>query len=613
MGTEVPETRVLGDGGAMMPQPAATMIRVTPLLAVLAAVAGCGSFDDERDRMSFWEFEEDTDSETETYDEPEDEDCPENYLDNLGRCIRYVNFQSENPTCGYTWDTSYPDIQSGIDAAFAAALVLGHCEVWVAEGVYRSFEGSPNDSIKLRPWVSVYGGFAGDETLLANRDIAAHPTVIDGREEDGPGHSYHVVLGSTESALDGMIVQGGLADGDPPHHRGGGIYLNAASTKIRNCMLRENRAIDGGAVFIYAMQPAFSDTVFEDNEAVNGGALYAINGLPLFDGVTFSGNRAEANGGAAFFEQYYGGCQVMLSDALFEDNAAEGDGGAVYNMGCSVTVDNGEFDGNSAAQDGGGIATYRGTLTLESCTVSANEAGRDGGGVLAQLTGIDLARSVVENNSAARDAGGIYLTTTFGKIFSSRVIANRASRNGGGLAVLYDTPRVVNTAIAGNRAESGGGIHNGARAEPDLINALLHGNRASFRGGGIYNADLAAPRILNTILWNDFPDEIRDEGKGGAEVSYSLVRGGYPGSFVFDQDPLLRKEGRWFDAGILGEPGDDSWIEGDYHLLAGSPCIDFSDETEAPSHDADGEFWLDEPEAGLPGVTVDMGPLDYAP
>jgi predicted outer membrane repeat protein len=587
--------------------------RTARLLAVLALLAGCGSTDDERDRMSFWEFEEDTDSETETYDTPDAGGCPENYLDNLGRCIRYVNFESENPVCGYTWDTSYPDIQSGIDAAFTAALVLGHCEVWVAEGVYRSFTGSPTDSIKLRPWVSVYGGFAGDETLLANRDIAAHPTVIDGREEEGPGHSYHVVLGSTGAALDGMIVQGGVADGDPPHHRGGGIYLNAASTKVRGCVFRENRAVDGGAAFIYAMQPAFSETVFEDNQAENGGAVYSINGLPLFGDVTFSGNRAEVAGGAAFFEQNYGGCHATLSEALFEDNEAAGDGGAIYNLGCSVTVNYGDFDGNTAALDGGGIATYRGVLTLESCTVSANEAGRDGGGVLAQLTAVDLARCVVADNRAARDAGGVSLTTTFGKLFSSRVVGNRGGRNGGGLAILYDTPRVVNTAITGNRADSGGGIHNGARAEPDLINALIHGNRASFRGAGIYNADLAAPRILNTIIWNDLPDEFYDEGKGGAEVSYSLVRGGYSGSNVLDQDPLLRQEGSWLDDGILGEPGDDTWIDGDYHLLAGSPCIDFSDETEAPSYDAEGDFWMDEPDAGLPGVTVDMGPLDYAP
>jgi predicted outer membrane repeat protein len=589
------------------------MARIARSAALLALIAGCGSFDDERDRILFWEFEEDTDSETETSAEPEDQECPENYLDLDGRCIRYVNFQSENPVCGLTWDTAFTDIQSGIDSAFAAALVIGGCEVWVAEGVYRSFDSSPVDSIKLRPAVSVYGGFAGTEKWLTSRDISAHPTVIDGREEDGPGRSYHVVLGSSGATLDGMIVQGGLADGDPPHHRGGGIYLNAASTKVRNCVFRENRAVDGGAAFIYAMQPAFSDTVFEDNEAVNGGAVYSINGLPLFGVVEFVGNRAASDGGAVFFEQYYGGCHATLSDARFEDNEAGGDGGAIYNLGCSVTVNYGELDGNTAALDGGGIATFRGALALESCTVRANDAGRDGGGILAQMTGVEILRSVVEGNLAGRDAGGMYLTTTFGKVFSSRVTANRAGRNGGGLAILYDTPRLVNTMITGNRALSGGGIHDGARGEPDLINVLLHGNLAALRGGGIYNADLAAPRIANTIVWNDFPDEIHDAGKGGAAVRYSLIREGYPGFWVLDLDPLLRKEGRWFDVGILGNPDDDAWIEGDYHLAAGSPCIDFSDETEAPSFDADGSFWMDEPDVGLPGVAVDMGLFDYVP
>jgi predicted outer membrane repeat protein len=596
-----------------MSQPATTPLGAAGSLALLVLFAGCGSFDDERDQVDFWEFEEDTDSETETFEEPEDAGCPENYLDDLGRCIRYVNFQSETPTCGYTWNTAYTDIQSGIDAAFAAALVVGHCDVWVAEGVYRSFAGSPSDSIKLRPWVAVFGGFAGSEKLLSYRDIAAHPTVIDGREDGGPGHSYHVVLGSSESAIDGMIIQGGNADGDPPHHRGGGIYLNAASTKVRNCVLRDNRAVDGGAAFIYSLQPAFNDSVFEDNEAVNGGAVYSINGMPTFGGVTFSGNSAEAGGGAIFFEQYYGGCQVSLSDVLFENNEAGGDGGAIHNLGCSLGIEGGMLEGNASVFDGGAIATYRGTLNMEQGTVRGNEAGRDGGGVFAHLTGIELNRSAIEDNRAARDAGGVHMVTTFGKIYSSRVTANRANRDGGGLVVLFDEPRIVNTVITGNLATSGGGIHNGARAEPDLINTLLHGNLSALRGGGMFNADLAAPRITNTILWNDFPDEIFDEGKGGVEASYSLVRGGYPGTFVIDLDPLLRQEGRWQDAGTADDPADDFWVEGDYHLVAESPCIDFSDQSEAPSYDADGEFWSDEPDAGLPGVTVDMGPFDYAP
>jgi predicted outer membrane repeat protein len=597
-----------------MSQPKIAGNRVAPLLALLAAGAGCGSIDDdERSTVAFWEFEEDTDSETETSEAPVDETCPDNYLDTSGRCIRYVNFASEDPVCGLTWDTAFNDIQSGIDAAFSAALVLGQCEVWVAQGTYRSYLDAPTDSIKLRPYVSVYGGFAGNETQLSGRDVAAHPTVIDGREEDGPGRSFHVVLGSSGATLDGFVVQGGEAMGDPPHHRGGGLYLNAASTKVRGCLFRGNRAVDGGAVFIYALQPTFVDTVFEDNEAERGGAVYGINGLPIFNDVRLAGNRAAAGGGAAFFEEYYGGCHVSFSKAVFEVNEAGGDGGAIRSEGCSIKLDGSRLEDNVAGGDGGAIAAFRGFLSLEQTAVRANEAGRDGGGILAQLNGVEILRSTIEGNRAGRDAGGLFLITTFGKVFSSLLSANRASRDGGGLAVLYDAPRVVNTSITGNSATSGGGVHNGARAEPVLINDLLHGNRASFRGGGIYNADLAAPRIANTILWNDFPDEIREEGVSGMELSYSLVQGGYPGEWVLDQDPLLRKEGRWLDTGIQEEPGDDTWEDGDYRLSSGSPCIDFSDETPAPSSDAAGVFWSDMPDVGLPGVKVDMGPLDYTP
>jgi len=579
---------------------------------LLIALAGCGSWDDDEDRVPFWGFEQDTDSETET-ETPQDPGCQEHYLDLDGRCIRYVNFASENPECGFTWNTAFTDIQSGIDSAFAAALIHGGCQVWVAGGLYRSYVWSPTNSIKLRPGVSVFGGFAGTEKLLHQRDIPSHPTIIDGREEDGAGHSYHVVLGSSDSILDGFIVQGGLADGDPPHHRGGGLYLNAASTKVRNCVLRENRAIDGGAVFIYALQPSFADTVFQDNEAVNGGAVYSINGFPSFTDVEFLDNRADIDGGAVFFEQHYGACHPKLAEAVLESNAAGGSGGAVYNRGCSIKIDNVELEGNTAGTDGGAVATYGGSVIMENVDVRGNAAVRDGGGILAHMTKIELNRSVIHDNRANRDAGGAYLITTFGKIFSTRVTGNRGSRNGGGLAVLFDSPWVVNTTVTGNRATSGGGVHNGPRAEPTLINCLLHGNRALLAGGGLFNAELASPEIVNSILWGDLPDEIRNEDGGMAAARFSTIQGGYPGHHVFDLDPLLAKEGHWHGGGGDDEFEEYVWVDGDYSLTGGSPCIDFSDETVAPSHDASGQFWAETPGHGLPGIKVDMGPFDYIP
>ena len=113
----------------------------TPLTAALLAtglaVAGCGR-EDAVDPVPFWEADTETDSTSDTGIPPEDEDCPEDFVDDAGRCIRYVRFDAETPECGFTWNTAFAEIQPAIESAYSAALVHGTCEVWVAEGDRKS-------------------------------------------------------------------------------------------------------------------------------------------------------------------------------------------------------------------------------------------------------------------------------------------------------------------------------------------------------------------------------------------------------------------------------------------------------------------------------------------
>ena len=75
-------------------------------------------------------------------------------------------------------------------------------------------------------------------------------------------------------------------------------------------------------------------------------------------------------------------------------------------------------------------------------------------------------------------------------------------------------------------------------------------------GGGVYFN--SASTMINSILWNNYPDEIY----GSATVNYSDIRGGYARTGNIDLDPLFV------------DPEND-----DFHLTENSPCIDAGDPT----------------------------------
>ena len=70
---------------------------------------------------------------------------------------------------------------------------------------------------------------------------------------------------------------------------------------------------------------------------------------------------------------------------------------------------------------------------------------------------------------------------------------------------------------------------------------------------------------MNSILW-DGGNEIWNNDGSTISINYSDVQGGYTGEENIDADPCFVEQGYW--------DVNDMWVEGDYHLLAGSPCID---------------------------------------
>ena len=111
----------------------------------------------------------------------------------------YVNGDSIAPLPdGRSWESAYPDLQSAVDTAVAT----GGGEIWVAQGSYTS---STDPVLTLKEGVALYGGFAGTESSLDQRDWQKYPTIIDG---EGTGRC---AIGANNTVLNGFILKNGSA------------------------------------------------------------------------------------------------------------------------------------------------------------------------------------------------------------------------------------------------------------------------------------------------------------------------------------------------------------------------------------------------------------------
>lgn len=107
----------------------------------------------------------------------------------LAQAVVYVNSESLAPIPdGAFWQTAYRSIQQAINDSDSSTE-----PIWVARGTY-------SEKITLGQAYQLYGGFAGTETDLAQRNLAANPTGIDA---GGAGNAISV---SADARIDGFTI-----------------------------------------------------------------------------------------------------------------------------------------------------------------------------------------------------------------------------------------------------------------------------------------------------------------------------------------------------------------------------------------------------------------------
>lgn len=170
--------------------------------------------------------------------------------------------------------------------------------------------------------------FKGKEVKVVSRE-GPRKTILDPGDADQDGLGDDTVVRFVDNEKPGAILDGFTVTGGYSRDHGGGIYIEAASPTIRNCILVANSA-DG-----------------------DGGGLYCV------------GSTA----------------RPLVFHSIFYGNAATGRGGAVCALFASPDLVNCLFFDNSAPRGGAVSARQRSLLHLQNCTVAYNDARERGGGL----------------------------------------------------------------------------------------------------------------------------------------------------------------------------------------------------------------------------------------
>ncbi|MDA9317493.1 hypothetical protein N9Q19_01680, partial [Puniceicoccaceae bacterium] len=242
----------------------------------------------------------------------------------------YVNASANAGGNGSSWETAYNDLQDAL-----AMTVSGRGDqVWIAQGTYypidinNQAEFDRTATFYIKDQVSLYGGFIGSETDLAQRDWESYPTILSGEIwQDQIYWSIHVTtIDNNTVTFDGITITKGNANGS------------------------ENNTDRAAAVYGGGNVTATNST-FSGNSANNGGVAYGSAWTA--SNCSFLGNSANADtgsGGVAYESTW------TTTDCIFSGNSARH--GGVARLG-AWTANNCTFSGNSTTTNnnsGGGVA-----------------------------------------------------------------------------------------------------------------------------------------------------------------------------------------------------------------------------------------------------------------
>jgi predicted outer membrane repeat protein len=558
------------------------------------------------------EIEDDEITDDMETDDETDEESDDDAVDPVPSVI-YVKHDAAGADNGSSWANAFTSFHNALESSIAGD------QIWVAYGTYypESVHGlvtmddvsdveefNRYKHFRMKNGVEIYGGFAGTETELSQRDFENDNTILScdlgeiDEEYDNCFHIFYHPAGinlDNSAVLDGFLMEGGYADDVEPHDAGSVMYNDGSSPVVKNGWIYWNYSYKGAVFYNKDSSMKVMDTQFVNNDAPysKGGVFYNENSEIEISGCTFNNNRAEgdndSNGGAI----YSTGGKTVITDTVFNLNKAQ-IGGAIFIESGDVEITNCTFDENKS-ENGGAInlnnssALISDTMFKYNTTYSYGSTDGRGGAIRMIKSELTVLNSIFFQHIAG-DGGAIY-SGNFGEDTS--------------------TLKIINSAFSINKMIDQGGALFLHKTNTNIVNSVFFKNYWGYSstgtyGGAIYKANNGSLTVTNSIFKSNNAGTGKHihDAAGNATVTYSCIVDStvYPGTGNINTEPLLI------------EP---EWTPLNFGLQAESPCIDTG--SNAPfdaGNIAEGitkDMSIIKGKDASPSAIVDMGAVEFKP
>jgi len=232
-----------------------------------------------------------------------------------------------------------------------------------------------------------------------------------------------------------------------------------------------------------------------------------------------------------------------------------------------------------------------------------------GGGIFIKESNPTISDCFIRNNSAVYYGGGVYLQGS-NSIFTHCYISDNwitegitPSFLGAGIYCLDSNPWITNSTLDGNWGSIVGGIACDS-SNPTIIHCTVNQNEG-FSTGGIFCLNNSNPRLVNSILWENLPNEVYFASYGDSNsitFTYSDISQGEGGIEVSGYGTV-----NWLAGNINENPQFLDPKNDDYRLDEVSPCIDAG----TPLFVWSGDTIVNFPPEQYIGSAPDMGAYEY--
>ena len=384
----------------------------------------------------------------------------------------YVDADAEGLRDGSSWENALDNLSAAL--LMAEMIKQDHAsypEIWVAAGTYYG-DGTSTNAFIMAEGVNVYGGFAGTETSLQQRDYETNITILDGQGTQRVLYQDKVYTESTATVWDGITIQNGGGA-----YNGAGAYIQEYGT-LRNCTIKNN------------------GREFTSSGRVSGGGVYLVGGrleqCKIHDNLLKNTSSGNINGAGVYMTNGY------MTDCEIYNNEVHNTYSPSYGSTAGVYVDN-----NSSTKK----------AVIENCYVHDNYSHSNAGGMY--LDGYNSSNYVeaincrIENNEAEQNGGGLYISN-YTTLINCNIVNNTSNIGGAGISASSNV-NIINC---------------------NILNNHLNSDYQYYHGAGISGSYYT--NIYNSVIWGNkkgnVPDQIYFSSNTEVVVSYSAIEGGYAGT-----------------------------------------------------------------------------------